>query len=275
MATKPRPESGTWYKVPLASGRHALCFAARTGRKRGGTFVAYFFGPYDEDDATSSARIPELSASDAVRVVKVSSLGVEDGSWVPVQQWADWDRDRWPNPIFGGAGYRIYFREDDPGEPVTMLPSQPGDENLPRDGSDGHVYSQLRLDQLATEDAVRAYVVAAPTGSSQAGEPEASGPEPDQHAVLLHFGLESRGWRSRERLDRLEEDLSEAVEEQGVGEFDGVDHGSQDATFYLYGPDGDALWAAVEPILRSAKIAARVVVRAGGPGATERGYEIG
>lgn len=275
MAAKPRPEAGTWYKVPLASGRHALCFAARTGRKRGTTFVAYFFGPYDEDEATSLARIAGLAASDAVRVVKVSPLGVEDGSWVPVQRWTDWDRDRWPNPMFGGAGYRIYFRGDDPSEPVKMLPSQPGDDDLPRDGADGHVYSQLKLDQLATEDAVRAYVVAAPTDSGQAGEPEASGPPPDQHAVLLHFDLSGRGRRGRGRLDRLEEDLSQAVEEQGVGEFDGVDYGSRDATFYMYGPDGDALWMAVQPILRVAKIAVRAVVRAGGPGATERSYDIG
>lgn len=44
----------------------------------------------------------------------------------------------------------------------------------------------------------------------------------------------------------LMEDLQAAIERSGVGEFDG----NADAMLYAYGPDAEALWAVMEPLVR-------------------------
>ncbi len=93
------------------------------------------------------------------------------------------------------------------------------------------------------------------------------------HAVLVHITSlpEDAG------LDEIEDPLIEAIETAGVGEFDGNTIGPQEAILYMYGPDGDALWKAVEPILREASLGdgAYAVVRYGDPGAEKKRIELG
>jgi hypothetical protein len=55
-------------------------------------------------------------------------------------------------------------------------------------------------------------------------------------------------------VDLVEDPLIEAIEEAGVGEFDGHDialDGSGEVILYAYGPDADALYEVMEPILRA------------------------
>ena len=70
-----------------------------------------------------------------------------------------------------------------------------------------------------------------------------------EHAVIVHFNRPIGGLQA---LYTLEDRLTEAIEQAGVGEFDGnevaidLSHG----TFFMYGPNADALFAVVKPILQ-------------------------
>ena len=73
-------------------------------------------------------------------------------------------------------------------------------------------------------------------------------------------------------LASLEDKLIEAVERKDLGEFDGNEIGGGTAKLFLYGPDAEKLFAAIEPVLRTYPLSlnARVVIRRGGPGAEDR-----
>jgi hypothetical protein len=80
-------------------------------------------------------------------------------------------------------------------------------------------------------------------------KPPPSSPAPE-HAVLLHFVY---GSTDLSRLFALEEQLEKAIEAAKVGELDGneVATDGSDGTLYLYGPDADALFSTVKPILEA------------------------
>jgi hypothetical protein len=94
-----------------------------------------------------------------------------------------------------------------------------------------------------------------------------------EHAVLVHI----TSLPADAGLDEIEDPLIEAIEQAGVGEFDGNEVGPDDAVLYMYGPDGDALWATVEPVLRAAPLGegSYAIVRYGEQGAQEKRIEIG
>ena len=72
-----------------------------------------------------------------------------------------------------------------------------------------------------------------------------------EHAVLVHLYPDvGDDWD----VDLVEEPLIEAIDAHGVGEFDGHDialDGSGEVILYAYGPDADALWGVMEPIVRA------------------------
>ena len=88
------------------------------------------------------------------------------------------------------------------------------------------------------------------------------------HAVLVHVTSLPD---NNAGLDKLEDPLIEAIEAAGVGEFDGNDIGAEGAVLYMYGPDADRLWEAVEQIVRAAGLGSGsyAVKRYGEPGAAE------
>jgi hypothetical protein len=94
------------------------------------------------------------------------------------------------------------------------------------------------------------------------------------HAVLVHLdgqGLSDHVFRDGD-LSTLEDQLLRVVEDCAVGELDGNELDPAKTTLYMYGPDADRLFAAVEPTLRGHPLCrnARVVIRYGAPGASER-----
>ena len=95
-----------------------------------------------------------------------------------------------------------------------------------------------------------------------------------QQAVIASFEVSDADGGSAEDvgdLDDLEERLMQTIEESMVGEFDGIGRGMGVLEIYMYGPDAEALWAVVEPILRSfpANPGSFVVKRYGPPGTAE------
>ena len=93
-----------------------------------------------------------------------------------------------------------------------------------------------------------------------------------EHAVFLHFTMSGDGFGSeheRQLIFELEERLERAVDKAGAGELDGNEFGGGEAVLYLYGPDKDRLWAAVEVESRQCPLRpAFALLRAGGPGTT-------
>lgn len=102
-------------------------------------------------------------------------------------------------------------------------------------------------------------------------------PEPigaSTQAVLVHLdgqGLPDDVYQDND-LATLEDQLRQAIEAGGLGEFDGNEVGPTETTLYMYGPDAERLFAGIESTLRAYPLCknARIVVRCGGPGANQR-----
>jgi len=93
-------------------------------------------------------------------------------------------------------------------------------------------------------------------------------------AVLVHLdgaSLPSEVYAEYD-LSTLEDQLIDAISEQSLGEFDGNEIGGGGAVLYMYGPDAERLFRGIESVLRAYPLCrnARVVIRAGEPGAPER-----
>ena len=89
------------------------------------------------------------------------------------------------------------------------------------------------------------------------------------HAVLLHYKLsndEHGTVQEREDVFALEDRLEEAIATARAGELDGKEFGGGEAVLYMYGPNKDALWGAVEPVARDFPLRpAYALIRGGGP----------
>lgn len=80
------------------------------------------------------------------------------------------------------------------------------------------------------------------------------------HLVLVSLPLpdgESGDDDEQDAIMELEQALQGAIEASGTGEFDGDEFGGGECLLYLYGPDADALFAAIEPVLVRSPLAAR------------------
>ena len=82
-----------------------------------------------------------------------------------------------------------------------------------------------------------------------------------QHSVVVQFyDFAGKFWTEDERsldpLFALEDELESALEGTGVGELDGheIAVDGSDGFLFLYGPDADALFALIEPILRKSAV---------------------
>jgi hypothetical protein len=89
-----------------------------------------------------------------------------------------------------------------------------------------------------------------------------------EHAVIAHLKLSDEEFGSSEEAEdihELSDRLAEAIEENHVGEFDGDEFGEGECVLYMYGPDADALFSAIEPVLRLSPLTkgARVIKRYG------------
>jgi|ERR1041384_3143776 hypothetical protein len=90
-------------------------------------------------------------------------------------------------------------------------------------------------------------------------------------AVVVQFNFPSG---NLDRIFELEDQLAKTVEGASVGELDGneIAVDGRDNLFYMYGPDADKVYAAIEPVLLSWDLLseARVLLRYGPPGLETR-----
>lgn len=110
------------------------------------------------------------------------------------------------------------------------------------------------------------------------GKRKSRGASAPEHAVLVHFQY---GSRDLSLLFALEDELEAAIAQASVGEFDGdeVAIDGSDARLFMYGPDADALFAIVRPVLEASPLmqGARVRLRYGPPedGTREKEVRLG
>ncbi|MER5773754.1 hypothetical protein ABT144_05560 [Streptomyces sp. NPDC002039] len=102
-----------------------------------------------------------------------------------------------------------------------------------------------------------------------------------EHAVIAHFRLADDGLgepSQRDVVRRARSLLTEAIEQADVGEFDGNEYGGGEVVLYAYGPDADALFTVMAPILNDLPFRpAHVVLRYGSvddPSAAEHRVEL-
>ena len=82
----------------------------------------------------------------------------------------------------------------------------------------------------------------------------------DEQAVIATFVSDDE-WDVYE----VEDQLIEAIGKAGVGEFDGNLMGPGEVVLYAYGPDADALFEVMEPILRAVAAREAYAVKQYGP----------
>ena len=75
----------------------------------------------------------------------------------------------------------------------------------------------------------------------------------DDQSIMIHIAFSGDGFGTpdeRQRVIDLEDKLRESIDRSKVGEFDGDGFGDGGADLFAYGPDAEALYAAVEPDIR-------------------------
>lgn len=272
-------KQGDWFAVPLESGGFAAGMIAR--RKRS-IIVGYFFG-WKWQTPPTLAEVERLRPKDAILVAQCGDLGLHRGTW-PVIGSSSYDTAGWPLPQFvrhdsvSGKLSLITYADDDPSREISSTQvTEERSRSFPEDGVFGYAAIEAKLDDLLKNSALLS--TRSSNGHTRSGN-EAANPDEnsrtdEEQAVLVHLaGQSSRSGTIYDPsvLAPLEDALMAAITKQGVGEFDGNEIGLNEATLFMYGPDADALFSAIESTLRSSDLVrgARVVVRYGGPGATER-----
>ncbi|WP_134081335.1 hypothetical protein [Mycobacteroides salmoniphilum] len=83
-----------------------------------------------------------------------------------------------------------------------------------------------------------------------------------EQAVIIEWDIEP----SLEFIFDAEDQLTQAISSNELGEVDGNEVGNGTATIYLYGANCDEIWKAIEAIARHfSPSPARALIRAGGP----------
>lgn len=103
------------------------------------------------------------------------------------------------------------------------------------------------------------------------GRSNQPGDEPGaEHALIITITFEEERPPAAE-FDfwlGIQEQMERAIEDAGAGELDGDEWGEGVCTIYCYGPNADALWDAVAPVLEKTPIrkGSYAIKRYGGPG---------
>jgi hypothetical protein len=81
--------------------------------------------------------------------------------------------------------------------------------------------------------------------------------EEDEDSVRVYLRLADNSYgtaEERERIRELSHKLDELITSREVGQFDGDEFGGGNCVLFMYGPDADELFSALEPILKSSSL---------------------
>ncbi|SRR5579875_1835408 len=111
-------KEGTWFAIPLQQSGYAI---GRVGRYAPGgkIILAYLFGP-KRGHVPKLSEINNLEPCEAIKVIRVSDLGLIDGHWPIIGDSPSWERNRWPIPTFvrrddlGKVAWQVVYSDSDP-----------------------------------------------------------------------------------------------------------------------------------------------------------------
>jgi len=145
-------KEGDWFAVPLTGGGYGSGLIARSP-KRGKVLLGYFFGPR-RSELPDIADLLRLTPEQAVLVEQFGDLSLIRKEWPILGSTPDWDRRRWPMPVFGsveeltGVGWRIEYPDEDPSARPRRTPVSPEEaRRLPEDRLLGAGAVVIHLDQ--------------------------------------------------------------------------------------------------------------------------------
>lgn len=172
-----------------------------------------------------------------------------------------------PRHCFWSLIRHVYFDEDrnrlsEPFEPVGIF------SVFTARGIDERISKALgiprRTDTGATEKDHR----------STADEQASDGDDAEQAVIVrLEPWPERRDGLPLDIME-VEDHLANAVRAADAGEYDGHGVSKDEVEFFLYGPDAERLFAAVEPVLRKWPLTGYVLKRQGPPGSRETRIEL-
>jgi hypothetical protein len=97
----------------------------------------------------------------------------------------------------------------------------------------------------------------------------------EEHAIVVHYKYNKK---TLDPLQKLETQLSQIIEENSLGEYDGHEIAKDTNGFiYMYGSNAEHLFKAVKPVLDQTDFmkGAVALLRFGGPGASDIEVEVG
>jgi hypothetical protein len=99
---------------------------------------------------------------------------------------------------------------------------------------------------------------------------------PAEESVLVYIPMRVEEGSDLDEVFALEEALIEAIDAADAGTFDGNEVGGGEVVLFMYGPDAEVLFAAVEPVLREASLpeGAYVVLSSGEDGSEDRRVDL-
>ena len=98
--------------------------------------------------------------------------------------------------------------------------------------------------------------------------PKIDKPEESERAFIVTLKLSDDEYGTEEERDQIHQlsgQLEESIKSASAGEFDGDEFGGGTCNLYMYGPDADSLFVAVNPLLKASSLSkgARGVKRYG------------
>ena len=150
---KQKYTEGTWFSIPLESGKFAVGVVARKTPRRGRVLFGYFFGPARIKKPVLSD-LSDYRPTDAVGKWIFGDLGLINGRWPIIGEFDGWDRTNWAMPVFvrndplAKTSYEVEYIDDDPNGAVTKtrIPFDPNPSN--RDAMRGFGAVEIELGRL-------------------------------------------------------------------------------------------------------------------------------
>ena len=291
--TTPIPYAeGDVFAVPIAGSQWVVGVCARKSERIPGLMLGYFFADvFDHVPMLSEFPLPTRAA--AIYVKRSSDLGLITGAWPIIGSLASWQRRDWPMPSFAprprtsaGPWFEEIYDDGDPGIQVAVRRiSADAAHDLPESGSAGFKFVEKRLARLVIgavpAEGTRRTPTRNPTVAFGSSSPLLEISEPNtvaEQAVIIHYRLSNDGFGTssdRDDLNSLEEDLIIAVRDAAVGEVDGSEVGQGEGVIFMYGSNGDEVWAVVESRAKACPLRpAYGIVRVGGPGSPQRRIDL-
>jgi len=146
---------GTWFAVPLRVAGYAVGRVARHS-PTGDVILAYFFGPKREA-VPNLDEIEHLEPANAIKALRVSELGLLDGSWLIIGDSLRWERERWPIPAFirkdplSQTAWRVTYSDNDPNSVPSEVRIPYETTGLEPDRYSGHKAAEIHVSKVLEE----------------------------------------------------------------------------------------------------------------------------